>query len=83
MMQQSEEVNRDGETAQRFEIVREIHRQYRRFNTLGTQPTVQLNPPSSPDIDPIEHFTASVNDLFEHALRSAGDGDMVGIAIHK
>ena len=82
MMQQSEEVNRDGETAQRFEIVREIHRQYRRFNTLGTQLTVRLNPPSSPDIDPIEHFTASVNDLFEHALRSVGGGDMLGITIH-
>ena len=82
MSQQSEEVNRGGETAQRFEIVREIRRQYRRINTMGTQLTVRLNPPSSPDIGPIEHFLASVNDLFEHALRSAGDGDMVGIAIH-
>ena len=82
MMQQSEEVNREGETAQRFEIVRENRRQYRRFNTLGTQMTVRLNPPSSSDIAPIDHFTASVNDLFEHALRGVGDGDMVGIAIH-
>ena len=82
MSQQSEEVNRGGETAQRFEIVRENRRQYRRFNTQGTQLTVRLNPPSSSDIDPIDHFTASMNDLFEHALRGVGDGDMVGIAIH-
>ena len=66
-MQQSEEVTR-------FVIVREINRQYRRFNTLGTQLTVRLNPPTSPDIDTIEHFAASVNDLFEHALRRRGHG---------
>ena len=68
--------------AERFEIVREIRRQYRRINTTGTQQTVRLNPSSSPDANPIEHFLASVNDLFEHALRDVGDGDMVGIAIH-
>ena len=27
--------------------------------------------------------TASVNDLFEHALQDVGDGGLVGIAIHK
>ena len=68
--------------AHRFDIVREIRRQYRRINTTGTQQTVRLNPSSSPDANPIEHFLASVNDLFEHALRDVGDGDMVGIAIH-
>ena len=81
-MSQQSEVNRGGETAKRFEIVLEIRRQYHRFNTMGTQLTVRLNPPSSPDIGPIDHFLASVNDLFEHALRSAGDGHIVGIAIH-
>ena len=30
----------------------------------------------------MDHFLASVNDLFEHALQDVGDGDMVGIAIH-
>ena len=68
--------------AERFEIVREIRRQYRRFNTTGTQLTVRLNPLSSTDANPIDHFLASVNDLFEHALQVVGDGDMVGIAIH-
>ena len=68
--------------AHRFEIVREIRRQYRRFNTSGTQLTVRLQPPTTPDANPIEHFIASVNDLFEHALQDVGDGDMVGIAIH-
>ena len=81
-MSQQSEVNRGGETAQRFEIVQEIRRQYRRVNTMGTQLTVRLNAPSSPDTSPIDHFLASVNDLFEHALRGAADGDMVGIAIH-
>ena len=68
--------------ADRFEIVREVHRQYRRFNTTGTQPTVRLNPPTTTDANPVDHFIASVNDLFENALQEVGDGDMVGIAIH-
>ena len=65
-----------------FEIVREIRRQYRRFNTTGTQLTVRLNPPTAPDANPVDHFLASVNDLFEHVLQDVGDTDMVGIAIH-
>ena len=68
--------------ARRFDIVREIRRQYRRFNASGTQLTVQLQSLTTPDANPIEHFIASVNDLFEHALQYVGDVDMVGIAIH-
>ena len=30
----------------------------------------------------MDHFLASVNDLFEHALQDVRDADMVGIAIH-
>ena len=52
------------------------------FNTTGTQLTVRLIPPSTPDANPVDHFLASVNDLFQHALQDVGDGDMVGIAIH-
>ena len=66
----------------RFEIVREVRRQNRRFNTTGTQLTVRLYPPTTPDANPVDHFLASVNDLFEHALQDVGDGDMVGITIH-
>ena len=68
--------------AQRFEILRKVRRQCRRFNTTGTQLTVPLNLPSSPDANPVDHFLASVNDLFEHPLQDAGDRDMVRIAIH-
>jgi len=51
----------------RFEIKGEIRRQYRRFNAVGTQLTVRLQPP--PDAaNPVSHFQASVKDLFEHAL---------------
>ena len=67
--------------AHRFEVVREVRRQYRRFNPTGTQLTVRLNPPFSPDANRVDHFLASVNDLFEHALQDMGDGDMVGMAI--
>ena len=67
------EVNVGEEMAHRFDIVREIRRQYRRFNTKGTQLMVRINPPYSPDANPIDHFLASVNDLFEHALRDVGD----------
>ncbi len=68
--------------AHRIEIVREVRRQYRRFNTTGTQLTVRLNPSTAPDANPVDHFVASVKDLFEQALQDVGDGDMVGIAIH-
>ena len=78
----SPKVNIGGEIAHRFEIVRKTRRQYRRFNATGTQLTVRLQPPTAPDTNPIEHFIASVNGLFEHALQDVGDGDMVGIAIH-
>ena len=64
--------------AHKFEIVREIRREYRRFNTTCIQLTVRLNPPTTPEADPFEHFPASVNYLFEHALQDVGDADMVG-----
>ena len=67
--------------AHSFQIVREIRRENRSFNTTGTHLTVRLTPPSNSDTNPVERFLASVNDLFEHALRDAGHGDMVGIAI--
>jgi hypothetical protein len=69
--------------ARRFEIHGEITRQYRRFNVAGPQLTVRLLPPSDEgDTEPVSHFLASVNDLFEHALQNVSDGDMVGVTIH-
>ena len=68
--------------AHKFEIVREIRREYRRFNTTSTQLTVRLNPATAPDAIPVDHFLASVNDLFENVLQEMGDADMVGIAIY-
>ena len=67
--------------ARRFEIEGEINRQYRRFNATETQLTVRLLPPSDDTADPVSHFLASVNDLFQHALQGASDSDMVGITI--
>ena len=68
--------------ARRFEIDGEITRQYRRFNAVGTQLIVRLLPPAyHDDRDPVSHFLASVNDLFEHALQNASDSDMMGIMI--
>jgi hypothetical protein len=29
----------------------------------------------------VDHFAASINDLFEHALQGSADGDIVGVAI--
>ena len=71
-----------GRNGAPFEIVRETRWQYRRFNATGTQLTVRLQPPTAPDTNPIEHFIASVNDLFEHDLQDVRDGDMVAVAIH-
>ena len=61
----------------------EITREYRRFNTRGTQLTVRLLPPSSErdEIDTVSHFIASVTSLCEHALQNCDDSDMLGIWI--
>ena len=66
----------------RFEILRGIRREYRRFN--DRYPTDGASESPIPPPTPIlwDHFLASVNDLFEHALQDVGDGNMVGIAIH-
>jgi hypothetical protein len=70
-----------------FSIDDKITRQYRRFNATGTQLTVRLLPPPDADddndenTDPMSHFVASMNDLFEYALRDFADSDMVGLSI--
>jgi hypothetical protein len=63
----------------RFTIDEEINGQYRRFNAVGTQLTVLLLP--QVDSNPMSHFLARVSDLFEHALQSCDDSDMVDITI--
>ena len=64
----------------RFKIEGEITRQYRRFNAVGTQLTVRLLPPPDEE-NPVSHFLASENDLFQHALQGVSDSDMLGIII--
>ena len=66
----------------RFTINNETNRQYRRFNAVGTELIVRLLPPAvGDDSDAITHFKASVNDLFEYALRDVDDSEMVGNTI--
>ena len=66
----------------KFTIINEITRQYRRFNTVGTQLTVRLLPPPvGEERDPVSHFIASVSNLCEHALQNCDDSDMVGVSI--
>jgi len=67
--------------ARSFEIDGTITRHYRRFSAIGTQITVLLVPPSY-IVDSVNHFLASVNDLFEHVLQNVSDSDMVGMTIH-
>ena len=44
---------------------------------------VRLNPPLETSLhDPVTHFVASVNNLFDRVLENVGDADMVGITIH-
>jgi hypothetical protein len=66
---------------QHFNILSERTKEYRRFNTVGTQLTVRLKPPSDSDNNPVDNFLASVNELFEYALQNVGDGDMIGFMI--
>jgi hypothetical protein len=42
---------------------------------------VRLNIPSDLDLNPVDHFLAIVNDVFEHVLQGMQNSDMVGIAI--
>ena len=66
----------------RFTIDSETIRQYNRFRARGTELTVRLLPPAVGDgSDAVTHFQASVNDLFDYALRDVHDSDMVGITI--
>jgi hypothetical protein len=67
--------------AHSFGIFREIRRDFGRFGTVGIQFMVRLHPPTDLDLNPIDHFLASVNDLFEHVLHDVQDSDMVGVAI--
>jgi len=66
--------------ARSFQIDDTIRREYRRYNAVETQLTVRLLP-SSDNSDPVGHFLASVNDLFEYALQDVGNSDMLGITI--
>ena len=68
--------------SQRFEILNKVRREYTRFNTVGTQLTAGLNPPPVSETNPVDHFVAIVNELFEHSLKDVRDGYMVGVAIH-
>ena len=67
--------------ARRFEIDGTITRQYRRFNAVGPQIAVRILPPSS-NVDPVTHFLATVNDLYEHVLQNVSNSDMVWMTIH-
>ena len=68
----------------KFTIIDEITREYRRFNTVGTQLTLRLLPPPEGDErNPVSYFIDSVTDLCEHALRNCNNSDMVGISIGK
>ena len=64
----------------KFKVEGELTMQYRRFNAVGTQLTVRLQPPTEEE-NPVSHFLASVNDLLQHALQGMSDSDMVGITI--
>ena len=66
--------------AHRFKIDDTITRCYRRFSAEGTQLTVRLIPPPD-DSEPVRHFLASVNDLFQHTLENIASSDIVKITI--
>jgi len=69
-------INEDEIELPRFTIDGEITRQYRRFNAVGTQLTLRLLAQSD-NTDPVSHFLASVNYLFEYAFQNASDSNMV------
>ena len=54
--------------SQRFEVLSEVRKEYRRFTAVGRQLTVRLSPLSENNADPVNHFLAGVNELFEHEI---------------
>jgi len=63
--------------ARRIEIEDTIKRQYRWYNAVGTQLTVRSLPPAD-NSDPVVHFLASVNELFDYVLQDVSDEDKLG-----
>ena len=43
---------------------------------------MRLNPPIDPDTNPVDHFLASLNDVFEHVLQDVGEADILEVAVH-
>jgi hypothetical protein len=68
-----------GNKSQRLEILSEDRRQYRRFNTIGTEFTLSLKTPTEPGTNPVKHFLSVMKDLFEHVLKGVPESDMVAI----
>ena len=64
-----------------FTFQNEIPRRYRRFSTEGRELTVRLTTPSASSTA-TQHFTVSVDVLFEYSLRDLQPSDMVGISIY-
>jgi len=64
-----------------FTVRNEITCHYRRFNAEGRELTVRLKSPP-PSSTAAQHFTDSVDALFEYSLRDLQPSDMVGISIH-
>ena len=67
---------------QTFEILSKVRKEYRRFNAIGRQITVRLNPSSEININDFSHFLAKVKDLSEHAFQNISDSGTIGVAIH-
>jgi hypothetical protein len=67
----------------KFEIIDEVVRQYRKFNAEGTLLKVRLLPPPDETVtNPVTHFETSMNALFDYALRNVDGRDMFGLVIH-
>ena len=49
-------------------MLSEVRKEYRRFTAVGRQLTVRLSPLSETNADPVNHFLAGVNELFEHEI---------------
>jgi hypothetical protein len=67
---------------QRYEILSEVIKEYRRFSAVGRQITVRLIPPSEINITLVNHFLASVNEPFEYVSQNVSDRDTVRIVVY-
>lgn len=64
-----------------FKILKQIRKNYKRFNAFGTQTFVQMNQIEDGTADPVGYLKSAFEHLLVHVKKDIDATDMVGITI--